>query len=1071
MPASAFRAAAAIIVAFLAAVPLPAPADARQVDDGGGPFPPAARVQPPPDPLSVAELLSQDLTVWLHPENRSIEVEGSLKLRANNATSRLTLYLYQTLDLVSIFQGYEQLSYTRNIERLTIDLATPLAANDTTELSFYYNGTMWYTENGDRQDCVGWEGAYLKGSTFWYLRHHASDWFDCRLKICCPPNWTAVADGELVKEEHSAEWSNYTWVNDLPSLRPALAAGNYTVTSRPWGETNLSVYTYPEHSGIASAYIDKAVEVMKFYNGVMGPYGRRGFKIVETAHQTMSGYACSGLVMLYPTAFSGGAVKYNLLAHEMAHEWFPYATGYQGWAYPWLWEAFPEFLSCYCELEYHGTRTRLDYDYSEYVRVYAMPDIRSIGSSDWDTPYSSQILYAKGAWVLFMLDGLIENKRVFDDMLRDYVTSNLWGYGSAQAFVATAAKYSPVNLDAFWDQWLNTTKALDISIAAARQYENGTSFRLELEPVNLLNGSNPADIRIDTTDGWYQTFERGWDGTSRLVVLDVASSVKQVRLDPVGWLLDVDRNNQAAVPVQSGKMYELRPEQLSIPANLPEGVETTITANIQNDGAYDARGVGVDLLVDGIPAASLSVNISAYDRAQAGFVWRTERGPHNIKVAVDAGDTFHEWDELDNNVSITIEVAPPPPKRDVWLGNLSIGDILAEGQKYAINVTVRNAGEVSMGIINLDYYLDGSSFGHRVVPNLAVGDEAAISLMWTATRGYHNLSVRAGTEVAIREEDEENNIVNHSFFVRWQDRFRIDFTPATPLTLEPVTFSVDGDAEEFRYQWDGGAVTQWTADRVAVHTFTEGGVHRLAVSGRAGGEIVGDASIDINVSNRPPEVAAYYDPASPPSLSTVVFTARTLDLDGTVVRVLWEFGDGTNWNGSRAEHSYARSGNYTVRCTAVDNKHGENTTSLRIAVANRPPGVGWAGMAGALVGEKLAFVANASDPDGSVALCRWQFGDGSTADGPNVTHAYTKAGIYLVTVTVWDELGAWRNLTGNVEVKSRKTAGPAVSIWMWLPVAIIVAVVLAAGSIWNRRRISTQRDDFFRPPPREGQNL
>jgi PKD repeat protein len=1027
----------------------------------------AARVEPAPDNLSNAELLSQDLTVWLYPENHSIAVEGSLRLRANFALSKLTLYLYETLDLLNITQDGQPLLYTRNIERLTIDLASPLAADATTNLSFYYNGTMWYTENGARQDCVGWEGAYLKGSTFWYLRHHASDWFDCRLKLCCPPNWTAVADGDLVAEEHTAEWANYTWVNDLPCLRPAFAAGNYSIASKAaWG-INFSVYTYPEHTGLATGYLEEAVDIMATYEGWIGPYGRRSFKIVETAHETSTGYACSGFVMLWPGAFTKGVVDHGLIAHEMGHQWFPFATGYQGWAYAWLWEAFPEYLACLSEG--YGPMPRLMKDYKAYVDVHGKPGLPSIYNSTWDTPYSYEIVYAKGAWVLRMLDGILQGWG-FVPLLKEYIDTYRWGYGSVSGFIALAAKHSTTNLDAFWEQWLNTTMDLDVSLPAARQYENGTSFRLELEPVNLLEASNPVDIRIAYNDGNWEDWPKAWDGKVKRLVLDVPTSVEQVYLDPSGWLLDVDRNNQAAVPLQSGKMYELRPEPPSCPGNLIEGVEATITAPINNDGVYDARGVGVDLLVDGIPTASASVNISAYGRTQAGFAWRTERGQHKITVAVDVGDMFHEWNELDNNDSITIEVAPPPPRQDVWLGNLSFGDVLMEGQQYAINVTVRNAGEVPLGIINLDYYLDGSSFGYRVVPHLAVGDEASISLMWTATRGYHNISVWASPEGYIQEVDEENNVVNHSFFVRWQDKLQVNFTPQDPRTLEPVTFSVEGDAEEFHYLWGDDTASQWTAERVVVHTFLECGRHTVIVEGRVAGWVVADASIDMSVSNRPPEVAAYYDPASPLSLSTVIFTARTLDLDGTVVSVHWDFGDGANGTGNRAEHSYSRPGNYTVNCTARDDKRGENATSLRVTIGNRPPTIGWTGAPSGLVGEKLNFTANASDPDGNVTLCRWQFGDGSSANGPNVSHSYSKPGIYLVTVTVWDDSGSCGNLSGSVEVKGRKTAGPAQQPWMWVPVPIVITVVVAALFLLRRRGLARQHDDFFQPPPRDGQN-
>ena len=1072
MPVSGFRAAAAILISLLAALPFPLVDSAGHggVDDREPS--PAARVQPPPDPLDVAELLSQDLTVHLYPENRSISVEGSLRLWSYSDLTRLTLYLHQTLDLLNITQNGEPLLYTRNVERLTIDLAYPLSANSTTNLSFYYNGTMWYLEDGKRQDCVGWEGAYVKGSTFWYLRHHASDWFDCRLKLCCPPNWTAIADGELESEEHSAEWANYTWVNDMPCLRPAFAAGNYSVASRDSRGINYSVFTYPQHAGLAENYLDEAVNIQDFYSRIVGTYARRSFKIVETAHQTMSGYACSGFVMLYPTAFSGGTVRYNLLAHEMGHEWFPFATGYHGWAYPWLWEAFPEYLSCLYEIEYYGVRTRLEYDYNEYVKVHALPDVRTISSSDWDTAYSTQIVYAKGAWVLRMLHGIVGTAG-FNAILKEYIDNNLWGYGSAQAFVATAARHSPIDLADFWDRWLNTTKALDVSLPAARQYENGTTFRLELWPVNLLNGSNPADIRIEYADMTFQTVNRGWDGKSSPVVLEVPSGVKQVRLDAESWLLDVDRNNQAAVPLQSGELFELHPEPPSLPENLTEGEETILTAYISNDGQYLARGVGVAFLIDGCYTAGNVLEISAQSWALATANWTPEQeGLHNITVSVDPGDGFHEWNEWNNNASIAVDVAPPPPGLDVWLGNLTAGDILGEGMRYAFNVTVRNRGDAALDDVSVEYLLDGSSLGRRGVTGLAVGEEKRVSLEWTATRGHHNLSVRADPDGLIGELDEENNIANHSFFVRWHDTIRINFTPANPRTLEPVTFSVDGDAEEYRFLWDDETAGLMTTERVVVHTFMEGGRYSVKVEGLAGGWGVGEATADVIVSNRPPEVAAYYDPASPLSLSTVVFTARTLDLDGMVLSVHWEFGDGANGTGNRAEHSYARPGNYTVRCTAHDNKNGENATSILVTIGNRPPNIGWTGLPSALVGKNLNFSANAWDPDGTVLGCRWNFGDGSSAEGENVSHRYTRPGTFLVTVTVQDDFGAWSNLTRTVNIKDIHRAGPAQPDWIWLPVPMAMAGIAAAATwlIWSRRRISKQRDDFFQPPPREGQN-
>jgi alpha-galactosidase len=50
-------------------------------------------------------------------------------------------------------------------------------------------------------------------------------------------------------------------------------------------------------------------------------------------------------------------------------------------------------------------------------------------------------------------------------------------------------------------------------------------------------------------------------------------------------------------------------------------------------------------------------------------------------------------------------------------------------------------------------------------------------------------------------------------------------------------------------------------------------------------------------------------------------------------------------------------------------------------------------------GETLTFKAAAASAQSPVLICHWEFGDGTSADGSNVHHAYTHAGDYEVTVT------------------------------------------------------------------------
>lgn len=60
--------------------------------------------------------------------------------------------------------------------------------------------------------------------------------------------------------------------------------------------------------------------------------------------------------------------------------------------------------------------------------------------------------------------------------------------------------------------------------------------------------------------------------------------------------------------------------------------------------------------------------------------------------------------------------------------------------------------------------------------------------------------------------------------------------------------------------------------------------------------------------------------------------------------------------------------------------------------------------------------SGSSDPDGSIVGYRWDFGDGTTATGPTVSHTYPADGSYTVTLTVTDDHDATAQATRKLTV-------------------------------------------------------
>jgi len=57
-----------------------------------------------------------------------------------------------------------------------------------------------------------------------------------------------------------------------------------------------------------------------------------------------------------------------------------------------------------------------------------------------------------------------------------------------------------------------------------------------------------------------------------------------------------------------------------------------------------------------------------------------------------------------------------------------------------------------------------------------------------------------------------------------------------------------------------------------------------------------------------------------------------------------------------------------------------------------------------------------SDPDGSITLVHWDFGDGSSADGEQVEHVYMAEGSHVLRLTVTDDDGATAEIERTVSV-------------------------------------------------------
>lgn len=201
---------------------------------------------------------------------------------------------------------------------------------------------------------------------------------------------------------------------------------------------------------------------------------------------------------------------------------------------------------------------------------------------------------------------------------------------------------------------------------------------------------------------------------------------------------------------------------------------------------------------------------------------------------------------------------------------------------------------------------------------------------------------------------------------------------------------------------------------------------------------------------------------------TVSFSAEaSSDQDGSIVSYGWDFGDGYTDTGINIEHTYSRSGHYTVTLTVTDNDGLSDSNRVEIAVnpivtSNTPPTAYINAYSNpATEGEEVTFEGYGEDEDGEVVECRWTFPDGSTFPDSGSSSWFTLApedvGAGWYSFAVRDDDGAWSEEIGlYLELES---ASPIPWAWILAATVLVIAAPLIMRRVIKRDEEENRKDE------------
>lgn len=153
----------------------------------------------------------------------------------------------------------------------------------------------------------------------------------------------------------------------------------------------------------------------------------------------------------------------------------------------------------------------------------------------------------------------------------------------------------------------------------------------------------------------------------------------------------------------------------------------------------------------------------------------------------------------------------------------------------------------------------------------------------------------------------------------------------------------------------------------------------------------------------------------------------------------WDFGDGATSGEPVVSHTYNKAGEYAVKLM-VRNDSGlpcDNAAVSQTVKVNAAPEAAFTAPEKACIGQEIELDASATKDDVPDKLTyHWDFGDGTTGQGLRVSKAYSKQGIYKVSLTANDNEGTPCSVVSKkrtIEVVSPVVANAGEDIDLCIP--------------------------------------
>jgi len=289
--------------------------------------------------------------------------------------------------------------------------------------------------------------------------------------VTAPDHYSVVSNGLKIEETtlpFNFKLTHWKETAQLPTKVMVIGAADFAI-DHPGDAGDVPIYTYvfPESKDAGFKSYSVAPEIVRYYQKSIGPFPYK--KLANVQSKTIfGGMENAGSIFYFEESPTTKDIE-DLMAHEIAHQYFGDAASEKNFGHVWLSEGFATYVTnLYLENKY-GPDTMKKREAADRKVVFGFEKRRHTPVVDTLVKDNyMQLLnansYQKGGWVLHMLRHKIGDQ-AFWTGLRNYYAKYNGGNAYTSGLQKIMEQASGKDLKQFFNQWLYTPGHPDLAIS------------------------------------------------------------------------------------------------------------------------------------------------------------------------------------------------------------------------------------------------------------------------------------------------------------------------------------------------------------------------------------------------------------------------------------------------------------------------------------------------------------------------------------------------------------------------------------------------------------------------------